>query len=411
MKYPLVIDRTECDSLKKLPGYVLLYGRRKTGKTFLLRELLSFDVYALVKRGGGIHIEGAPVTRVTELNQFYELLGELLSTGKKVVVDEFQRLPTEFLDNVQIYHPRGKLVLCGSSTHVARDLLAPRSPVLGLISELKLGLIRPSDMMAGLPSEFPADRSLELTPYLRDPWSIQYYRGQKTDIPEILIHSKLTIPSLVGECFIEEARQLSQVYEGILRSLARGKWKLKDIADALYGRKLISRNTPSSVRPYFNVMEKMGLVERIKLFSSNKYQYRIASPLIELGYKLDEKYGFFDRDVPRAMVGREVKEALGRHVESFLGSLLEERLEGNFEYLISKEYDIDVVITDFQRPICVAEVKWKNRFDRREYDRFLHRTERFDCRRMFIVKDEAKGVPEGLDHVVRPRDILEGSVL
>lgn len=411
MKYPLVINRIECDSLKKLPGYVLLYGRRKTGKTFLLSELLTFDVYALVKHGGGIHIEGAPVTRITELNQFYELLGELLSAGKKVVVDEFQRLPTEFLDNVQIYHPRGKLVLCGSSTHVARDLLAPRSPVLGLISEVKLGLIRPSDMMAGLPGDLSPDRALELAMYLRDPWSIQYYRGVKTDIPEILIHSKLSIPSLVGECFIEEARHLSQVYEGILRGLAGGKWKLKDIADGLYSRKLIPTNSPSSVRPYFNVMEKMGLVERIKLFSKNKYQYRVASPLIELGYKLDEKYGFFDREVPEAMIGREVEQALGKHVESFLGFLLEERLEGNYEYLISKDYDIDIVITDFQRPICIAEVKWKNRFDRREYDRFLQRTERFDCKRIFIIKDDAKDVPEGLDHVARPREIIEGSIL
>jgi len=410
MKYPVVINRQESTSLKNIPGYVLLYGRRKTGKTFLLKELFSSDVYFLVKRGGGIHIEGAPITQTTDLNQFYELLKDMLYGEKTVIVDEFQRLPKEFLDNIQIYHPHGRLILCGSSSHLIKDLLSPRSPVLGLISDMKLSLIKPSDMLNGIKNKLSADRAMEIALYLRDPWSIQYFKGEKTNISDILIHSKLTIPSLVGECFIEELRRLSQVYEGILRSLARGKWKLGEIADFLFSRKLIKTNSPSTIRPYFNIMSKMGLVERIKIFSKNKHLYRIRSPLIELGYKLDEKYDLFDREVPKAMVEREVQQALGRHVESFFGFLLEEQMKGNYEYIFSSNYDIDVIITDFQRPICVAEVKWKNRFDIREYRRFIERVERFECRKMYIVKESTKGIPEGLEHIVTAKDICEGNV-
>src|SRR3989338_2307251 len=92
----VIVERAEAERLKKAKGWVLLYGRRKTGKTFLVQHFLPHDAYFFVKRDRGV-LEGS-----RELSQeaFLEALPRDLAAGKTVVVDEFHRLGPDFLDRL-----------------------------------------------------------------------------------------------------------------------------------------------------------------------------------------------------------------------------------------------------------------------------------------------------------------------
>ena len=55
----IIIRNTEIRKLSELPRRILIYGRRKTGKTFLVKNYFKKAHYFFVKRGGGVFYENA----------------------------------------------------------------------------------------------------------------------------------------------------------------------------------------------------------------------------------------------------------------------------------------------------------------------------------------------------------------
>jgi AAA+ ATPase superfamily predicted ATPase len=100
--------------------WTLLYGRRKVGKTFILKHFVKLDHYAYVGRDGTVWVEKADVERFTVLEDFIRFTCGALQAGKTVAIDEFQRLPEHVLERIAGVHPNGKLVLSGSNMSVAR---------------------------------------------------------------------------------------------------------------------------------------------------------------------------------------------------------------------------------------------------------------------------------------------------
>ena len=86
------IPRSEAEEINAIPGWVLLYGRRKVGKTFLLRHFVPHDAYFSVRRDGSVLFEGPPMESVGSPTLLMERVGALLRAGRTVVMDEFQRL-------------------------------------------------------------------------------------------------------------------------------------------------------------------------------------------------------------------------------------------------------------------------------------------------------------------------------
>jgi len=127
-------------------------------------------------------------------------------------------------------------------------------------TKFKLSLISPDNVFKELGTHIDKNKAFELYPYLRDPWTFQYFNEEKTSLEDILFFSKRSLPSLTGEIFLEEERTLSEVYEGIIRSLALGRWKLKEIADLLHSRGLIDQPDSSKIRPYFKNMMSMDKI-------------------------------------------------------------------------------------------------------------------------------------------------------
>jgi len=384
----IVVTRKYAAKLDDLSNYTLIYGRRKVGKTFLVKNFIEHDLYFIVKRGGGIIAEDDSITNIDSFEVFLERFRSELREGRTIVVDEFQRLPDKFLDHVQSFHPDGRLILTGSSFHVMKDILSPNSPVLGLFSEFKLSLISPDNVFLELGEHIDVEKAFELSPYLRDPWTFQYFREEETSLKDILFFSKRSIPSLTGEVFLEEERTLSEIYEGIIRSLALGRWKLKEIADLLHSRGLIDRADPSKIRPYFKNMMSMDLVSRVPLHHKRSYRYVIKSPMMELGYLLDEKYNFFEEDVSERRIKSVVNEKVSRHVERYCGDLFAELYDGKYEYHYSSDFDIDFIVTEGDGVLAVGEVKWTENVNERDVRKFLDRTGYLSGDKIFFSKKE-----------------------
>jgi predicted AAA+ superfamily ATPase len=380
------VTRKEVQTVRRAKGWVLLHGRRKTGKTFLVRNFIPHDLYILVKRGGGALLVGGPLERMDDYGQVEDIIFRSLDEGKTVVVDEFQRLPADFSEILQLRQGKGRLILLGSSMHVSRDLLSRKSPLLGLLSEVRLSLLSPVDILLALSKETPAEDAITLAPYLRDPWTLRFLeKDPQRTVLDIMEYSRSAIPALIGEIFLEEDRFMSEVYEAIIRSVAAGKNTLKEVADRLFAMKLIRSADPSSVRPYIKIMEDMDLVERIPVFNGRGNHYAIRSKVMDLYYYLDEKYG---PEAENPDFVREVfRDRMPFHVQFFLGELMAEILGGAFKYRMNGDGEIDMIITRRNKPVFVGEVKWGRKVDRSELGSFEEKTRNFDCRKAILARN------------------------
>jgi len=351
----------------------------------LVKNFIEYGMYFLIKRGGGALIEKGPLKRIDDYDQLIELITNSLRSKNTIIIDEFQRLPDEFIETLQLLHPEGKLILMGSSMHIAKELTMKKSPLLGLLSEIRLSILSPSDIFKSLSRTFGPEYALELSPYLRDPWTLRYIdKTPEKTILNILEYSKNAIPALIGETFIEEDRFLSEVYEGIVRSIASGRNTLKEVSDQLFSKKLIKANDPSLIRPYVKNMEAMDLIERIPIFDKKGNYYSVKSKIMELYYYLDEKYDIESEKI--SLIKQVINERSPIHIQFFIGELMAEILDGTFRYYVTKDYDIDIIITKRNKPIFIGEVKWSKKVKQKDVYKFLRNTEKFDCKKAIISK-------------------------
>ena len=82
----ILIPRKEAEEINRIQKWALLYGRRKTGKTFLVQNFVKFNNFFFVNRDGSIYSEKLGKLSV-------DTLIALLNTNTgTIVIDEFQRL-------------------------------------------------------------------------------------------------------------------------------------------------------------------------------------------------------------------------------------------------------------------------------------------------------------------------------
>ena len=264
----VIIERPE--ELERLRGgkkWVLVYGRRKTGKSFLVETFLKFDEYFFVKRGGGV--VSKKDDRTLNYEAFMEVVKRAIAENKTVVVDEFHRLGEDFLDFLHYSKKDGRLILVSSTLFLSKKLLSSKSPILGFFSEVPIGLISLKDCLKTLKKfKFSKKNMLELAVFFREPISIGFfdekYAPQNT-LSEILMGSIRTIPALIGEIFVEEERHISFVYEGILRAIADGKVASGEISSWIFSRKLITKDDPSLLQQYLNNLLSLGIIKKIEV--------------------------------------------------------------------------------------------------------------------------------------------------
>lgn len=336
-------------------GWALVYGRRKVGKTYMLERFVEWDAYLLVGIEGRIWMDGAPIDRLDSLEDMVDMVMAMLKEGKTVVVDEFQRVPLSHLERISSVHPRGRLVLSGSSLGVVGRFLDPGSPLLGRFREVRVDLVRPKDLFGA----WPEGLSLDYAPYISDPWTIPLMEGENImdDLHSLMSGTVYTVPSLVGEVFHAEDRGLSEIYQGIMGCIGSGRSRPAEIATVLYHRGVISQDSASHVSPYIQALTRMGLLKSIGVNGRKRSIYRFSSPVFSVYYYLESKYGL-ERGLPSLDTVRDnLTRAHSFVMEDFLVNCLAQSLGGYVTH--SFEPEVDGIIVDRSgRPLAVVEVEW-----------------------------------------------------
>ncbi|MCK5772763.1 MAG: AAA family ATPase [Thermoplasmata archaeon] len=381
--------------------WALLYGRRKTGKTYLLRHMIEDAQYILVGREGTVWIEGNPDRRIRSIDELTQHVREALERGERIILDEFQRIPMDDLEWISSVHPAGQLILSGSSMSVVKKVLGPGSPLLGRFRERRLSLISPIDLFRDDRSEFGLDHA----PYLSDPWTIPLLKGGDLlkDIYRLLEGTAYTVPSLVGEIFHEEDRTLSEIYQSLLSSIGSGRSRPHEMATDLFRKGVISKESPSQVSPYLKALEKMGLIESIRIFQKKRNTLRFASPVMTLYYYMDGKYGLEKGLPPFDTVKQNLRRIHSICMEHYLTRAFAKKMGGELRYSFDPELD-GVVVNRNERPIAAIEVKWK---DLRGYDieNFMEKTRDLDCNKIILTRSNYRGEHEGVS-ILSERDII-----
>src|SRR3989344_4773224 len=201
----MIIERP--DDVERIQGsrkWTLVYGRRKTGKTFLVQQFVSYDEYFFIKTNRSI-LDKNNVSITYEV--FLEILKRSLASEKTIVVDEFHRLGQDFFDTLHALKKQGKLILISSTLFLSKKLLSSKSALLGLFAEVPLGLIRLHDSLHAVQRlQLTKKELLELALVLREPLVVDYL-GENIHPRQIfasaIARSLKTIPALVGEIFSE----------------------------------------------------------------------------------------------------------------------------------------------------------------------------------------------------------------
>ena len=263
-----IIRFSDGERFRNTGRWVLVYGRRKVGKSFFVRSSVEYDRYYFVGRGGLIYEEDSVLSYET----FKREVAQSLERDEAVVVDEVQRLPGEFFDLLHRLGVRGRLVAVSSTLWLARELIGKRSPVLGLFSDFRMGLIDEVDMLLNLRDKISDKKKLvEYSIFLREPWLIPVWESAGDFFRALPGTVRLTVPSLIGEIFTEEERMYTRVYDGILKAVADGRQVSTEIASQLYSHRLIPAQDPSLVHPYLKILADIGLLEKVKIYGKNKF--------------------------------------------------------------------------------------------------------------------------------------------
>lgn len=386
----MIIERPkEVKRINEINKWILLYGRRKTGKTFLVRNFLNFDDYFFIKTNKNVLTED---NESISYETFIEILKRSLKSGKTVVVDEFHRLDKDFFDLLHSLKKQGKLILISSTLSLSKRLISARSALLGLFAEIPLGLISLEESLNSLKKfKFSKQERIELAILLREPIAVDYFNEKKKareTISTIILSSLKTIPALVGEIFSEEERELSAVYEGVLRGISIGNVGSGEISSYLFSKKLIKKDDPSIIQQYLNNLISFGIIRRIELFKKKKFIYKLVSPLSKIYYYADEKYNLSERKVTEEELSPIINELMPRIVEDNVREVLAEKYGLRESIFEAKDFDIDGILLKFKKPEIALEVKWGG-LGKKEIDKAEEVLGKIDAtRKLLFVKDK-----------------------
>lgn len=395
-----IIRNTEAERMKNVGKWVFIYGRRKTGKSFYVKNFMKWDEYFFVTREGSIIRNNETLTFQEFFPLFKSLLGE-----KTIVLDEFHRLPPLFLDYLHSTGAKGRLVVISSTLWLSQKLIANRSPILGLFYSIPFSIIDEKDIICGLSGIVKNKKELvEAAVYLREPILLQHYKPPlRGFLSRYLIDNKMALQGLVGEIFREEDRYLSNVYAGIMQAVASGKVVSTEISSYLFSHGLIQKDNPGLIQRYLETLVSIGIFEKEKVWNKKKFIYTHVSPLLDIYFYANEKYGLSERQVPEIFIKAVINEKLPIHVERFVKSLVS-KIYGLPTVKI-EEPEIDFALTTFKKISVVGEVKWKcpNAMELRKIEEKLGK---FAEEKLLIVPEKI-GIESKVLKIFEPWELLK----
>jgi hypothetical protein len=381
---------------EKKPQLIVIYGRRRIGKTELIKQFIMDkpSFYFLAKKQKlELEVERFAKRFSANFNTYVEARGleELfervsgLFTGRYVIViDEFsywmeedkgvtstlQLIWDETLSKSQVF-----LILCGSSVGMMESLFSYRNPLYGRrTGQWRLTPLRFGDLRGFLPSYSPED----LARVYACTGGIPLYLAEFEDgrsFEENLRNTFYRKGSILyedGEWLLREELRQPTVYLNILTAIAEGSTRLSEIAGK-------SRVDITNISKYLKVLLTLDLIK--KEFPVGKVERKSRDFI----YKVkDLYYSFWLRFVypykDDIEIGNFRFDLLAKPFEKYLGSVFEDICR---EFLVrlfpfssvgswwhrGEEIDL-VALNEAKREIVFFEVKWSG-LSKRDAQRVL----------------------------------------
>ena len=375
------------------PKLILLYGRRRVGKTELLNEFSRKhkSLYLLARQESvkdqlkkmSDEIAAFFDDKVLQLNPFqnYDALYTYLTKKNiPVFLDEFpflveshKPLPSilqEYWDRHFSKKP-SFIVLCGSSMQMMETLLGYKSPLYGRRTEqFLLEPLTFNDACEFFPKLSKEQKIIHYavlggTPaYLLE---FDYAKPLRENIKEnILMKNKF----LYQDTLFVMQQELKEpaIYYSIIKSIAKGNSKLGHIINdtGLEKGKIIK---------YLSVLQNLHLIERrVPITEKNIEKSRKGIYLLKDNYfKFWFRFVFGNNDyIEQNLQNKLLDEKIMPELSSFVGRIYEEialewvKKQKQFGSLLfgrwwEGENEIDIVgIDNKKKNIVIGEVKWKN---------------------------------------------------
>ena len=369
---------------------IIIYGRRRVGKTFLLEHVLK-DALFLTADLSNVKFTmnrffdtlkpmlGLPkTTAISTWDDFFATLELALKQGKltRIVIDEFQYIPQRdpsFLSVLQRWWDTSlsklgvKMILCGSyGGMVEKMTLSQNSPLYGRrTGQYKIRPMDFFDASAFLEKFEPVDRVYTFAVTDGIPLYLNEFSSYSS-FEEALLEKVLS----PGEFLVEEGRFLTMEefkkdpsnYFSIMRAIATGKTTPVEIAN-------FSGVEPRKIGTYLLRLLELELIRKEQPFSLKKPRQK---PLYFIN---DEYLRFYFRFIYPNVDS--IYRGLGREVLKEIMSIIDSHVSFTFEKVArqymereivpekigrwwNKDTEIDVVAVK-DDILYVAECKWTSK--------------------------------------------------
>ncbi len=363
----------------KRGGRILLYGRRKTGKTTLARKTLNNWNYFYVNRDGSFYD--------TENDTSFSWIQfkRILEREENIIIDEFHRAPGNFFAFLHAGGGPKNLVLITSTLHYFRKFVeGGEAPLLGLFLPIMVPLLRPIELLAHF--EPRTKEGFEKLIFYQEPWTI----GK--DVGDILLSALDFSVSLLHGAFVEEGITIGERYFHVLQAVAIGKQRPSEISSYLFSHNLLPKDNPALIMKYLDNLVKTGFLEKLEIFGTKKHIYRHVSPVTELAFYLNGKYAFYETGKPIDFGLKVLRAKLPFLMERFMERFLIDVIGGRPVKVFEPE--VDILLLEFKKPKVVAEVKWRDEISRKEVERIERKLAAFDVRERILIVPHAENIPE-----------------
>ena len=386
----------------KRPSLLVVYGRRRVGKSELLREVgrgIPHVIYQATRVTAALNLAAfkVEIARSLGADSILQSLSDWLGVlaylaqraealpGLMVVLDEFPHLTEsdsalpsiiqKFWDSGVAGVGRLKLVLCGSMIAHMEDFLAERNPLYGRKTlAMDLGPLPLRDAAQFFPNYTAEDKLLAYSIFGGIPFYLQLC-DPTASITENAIKLLLTnAGALVDEPIVLLQSELREIqrYASILAAVADGCTKLGEISG-----KIRDSGESSKLSPYMEKLEKMRLIRAIRSLDaepkSRDRRYVIADPLITFWHRfvlpnMSSVNQGFGADIWRLQVEP--------RMDDFVGSAFEEMCRDHLRrwsqeclpapaqevgQIWGANYDIDVAGRLLDGSMLYGECKWWRR--------------------------------------------------
>jgi AAA+ ATPase superfamily predicted ATPase len=375
---------------------VVLYGRRRTGKTELIKQFCKDKefIYFLADKRGTVlntsrftsiavdHFNDIP-PKIEDFYLLFEYIKRRLDPAKKMVliIDEFsylvekddsipsvfQGIWDEVLMNENVF-----LILCGSSiSMMEHGVLSYKSPLYGRrTGQWKMSAFSFKDMREFFPDFLMTERA-EIYGVLGGiPLYLKQFKKRNlfSNIEEKIMTKGELLYEEVEFLLREELREYSSYYS-ILEAIASGRTRIIEIADH-------SRIKAGDLPKYLDILIKLDIIEKVHPVTekekTKKTIYRIRDNFFNFWFK----FVFPHKSDIEMGNSQKVMDIIKQDFSSYMGHIFEDivkefMIELNTKNLLplnfmkigtwwSKEKEIDLVALSKNEALFV-ECKWQSR--------------------------------------------------